>query len=265
MWKIQGYDLCAGDGVFADDEAFHRNTSPGIFAYHAQFAAGTAFALPVEAHLYEIKEANYLSLLAAMRRWLPEMHKIQPSRRFHPVPYQEVSEGVFRAGRVTVTLHHGDGASASLDGVDPYTAVLVLHDPNSMLAWPLTPEWLWQLHNRTNLVTLVNTMGCNVAGIKRISPEERDGWFTRVTAVLSVSSRWHDTLFASLHGDPAQWAYLITVPRAFWAATEKETLRSFEKHGFKLDTAWYRTDPVRFAELQEQHFLRKTEREAPGA
>lgn len=260
------FDLCAGDGaVESFGETFHEDTSPGILAYHAQYLSAAPEALPVDLHLYETSDNAYYQLRGRMKDALRTMHEL-PDKRGRDrgaVPYEITGLNTWQAGNVTVTLHHESGAEADLSDVDYYTAVLVSHDPNSMNTWPLSPEFLARLRDSTSLAALVNTMGCNVSGAKRLTPAERAGWYQRVQLLNQAVYGQHDTLIARIENDSQQWAYAFTVPYAFARATEDETRKAFRAHGgFELDCAWLRRDPFQAQRVQDLLFKTKAELEA---
>jgi hypothetical protein len=262
--QVKVFDLCAGDGVYDEEqEKFWADTSPGIFAYHAQYRSAESDALPVDVHLYETSENSYRLLRGQMKRELAVMHELRTLRGQdrRAAPYEVTGVNTWRAGNVTVTLHHGSGVEASLAEVNAYTAVVLSNDPNSMGGdWPLKPEFLQELRNQTSLSTMVSTMGCNPGGLMRLPLEQRRGWYDRVTAIDGAVWGSHDTLLARIERDDQKWAYAFTVPTAFRDVTETDTRTAFSKNGgYQLQTAWMRLDPEGARQMQDQLFLRSGE------
>lgn len=260
---IATFDLCAGDGAYGAGQSFRVNTSPGLFAYHALYRSGEPDALPVVHHGYETAHPSFSNLRTMLMHELPQM------KNRNRVPYVKQSSSAdhvtLRAGeKLTYTLHHGDGAQADLSHVTPYTAAIVFCDPNSMGgSWPLTKEWLAALRQRTALVTIISTMGCNPGGLMMLPLDVRLTWYERVAGQDACAYGWHDTLIAAIAGDSQKWAYALTVPWAFREDTESAVQKAFRKNGgYEMELAWVRHDPEGARRIQDRLFLRGSEREA---
>jgi hypothetical protein len=268
-WQVKVFDMCAGDGRYGAGESFHRNTSPGNWAFHAQHRSAEPTALQVDGHLYEVKYETFCDLRTFMIEHLPKMHELKSAngRDRHAAPYvkESVSQEhvTFKAGRTTITLHHGNAAEADLEDVDYWTAVVLSHDPNSMGGtWPLAPEFLAQLKGKTSLATMINTMGCNPGGLMMLPVEVRKTWFYRVTQIDRAVWDRHDTLLVAIDGDSQKWGYAFTVPLAFGPDTLRSVTAAFAKIGYALEAAWLRADPDGAKRIQDMLFLRAEEREA---
>ena len=262
--RLVVFEMCAGDGVYGAGESFHRNTSPGISAYHAQFLSSTATALPVDVRMFETAWNSFTNLRTVLMHELPGMHELNAVRR-KASPYLQVSDNgdrvEFQANRVHVSLHNRSVAVADLADIGPYTAVVVFCDPNNMGGnWPLSPDFLAAVHARTTFLTIVSTMGCNPGGIMMLPWETRRTWYDRVALQDAAAWHLHDTLVARIDGDNQKWAYAVTAPWTFHEDVQKSFENSFAAIGYALDCAWVRHDPIGAKRIQDQLFLRDSER-----
>jgi hypothetical protein len=73
------------------------------------------------------------------------------------------------------------------------------------------------------------TLGCNVAGIKRMDREEREMWFEKAWSVVQKMHRRHDAHLIQLNRDAARWAYLITLPLKWSEVKLKEAINAGER------------------------------------
>lgn len=243
--ELHIFDLTAGDGVaYEGTGPWHRRCSPGLVAYHAQFAR---CPLPVTASLFEIKAATYGSLIANLG-----------ARLDHPtLGYLEAEPGTWTArdGRVSVAAIHGDGRDAPLHQLGPGDWAFVNNDPNHVHNWALTPKY----GAGANVLSLT-TMGCNVGGLLMLPLDERIEWIRHVASVLDALEPTQDALLFSIDGDGSRWGYLATTARKWWERHQANATNVFGEHDFTLTSAWYRRDPDGFEAILDYLMLRGDER-----
>lgn len=244
--RLVWYDLTAGDGIPADGLDWARNCSPGILATHA-----VKSTKPVDVRMYEIKPATFDRLLASLAEHLPGLG------------YAQAADNTWTYGtRVVLSAANVSGATAYLDGISRTDAVLAVNDPNAITDWAIRPTFADELRALTPWSRSLSTMGCNPAGLKRLPHEDRLPWFDLIAQQEAALPAYRDLLLAAIEGDDAQWAYLLCEP-VKWRETQQRVASSaFGKHGYSLDMAWYRTEPVAFDALKQRLFLTRKERAA---
>lgn len=244
-WAHSWIDLTAGDAARVDGLDWASACSPGILARHA-----TKSSKPVEIDLYEIQAATYDRLLANLTTHLPDLGYRQ---------IDETSWGI--ESRVVLRTHNNSGHTASIDHVTSHHAVFVVNDPNAITEWAMRPTFAAEIARITWLFRTFSTMGCNVAGIKRLLINDRIDWFDTVESQQAALPAHRDLLMASISRDEAQWAYLIGTARKWRATTEKVAGTAFRKIGKGTALSWFRDDADAFQEEKLRLFLQKPERQ----
>lgn len=243
------FDLTAGDGVaYEGTGPWHKRCSPGLVAYHAQFAHPT-HPVPVTASLFEIKAGTYGSLLTNL-----------DARLDHPpLGYAEVLPGTWMAGngRILLTAIHGDGRDAPLHELGPGDWAFVNNDPNHVHNWALTPKYGYG----ANVLSLT-TMGCNVGGLLMLPLDERVEWVHHVVSVLDALEPTQDALLFAIDGDGSRWGYLATTARKWWERHQANATNVFGEYDFTLRSAWFRHDRETFEAILDYLMLRGEERNA---
>jgi hypothetical protein len=108
---------------------------------------------------------------------------------------------------------------------------------------------------------MLATLGCNVGGLKRLSLEDRAGWFDYVRAIVNDMPTYHDALLIALDGDSAQWAYLLRLPCKWSGITQNAIHTTGAKFSdYPLSVASFRDSRAEFDSLQIRLFLTKVER-----
>lgn len=238
-------DLTAGDAASVDGLDWATACSPGILARHAAKSSK-----PVEIDLYEIQAATYDRLLTNLAVHLPKFG------------YTQVNDDSWQIGeRVALRTHNSSGHSASIDHITRHHAVFVINDPNAITEWAMRPTFAAEIARVTWLFRTVSTMGCNVAGIKRLPIGERIDWFDTVESQQAALPAHRDLLLASISRDEAQWAYLIGTARKWRATTEKVVNTAFRKIGKGAAMSWFLDDADAFQEEKLRLFLQKPERQ----
>ncbi|MDJ0342210.1 hypothetical protein QMK19_03290 [Streptomyces sp. H10-C2] len=238
-------DLTAGDAARIDGLDWASACSPGILARHA-----TKSTKPVEIDLYEIQAATYDRLLTNLAVHLPELG------------YSQVAETRWEIGtRVALRTHNSSGRTASIDHITRNHAVFVVNDPNAITEWAMRPTFAAEIAQTTWLFRTFSTMGCNVAGIKRLPIGERIDWFDTVESQQAALPAHRDLLLASISRDEAQWAYLIGTARKWRTTTEKVAETAFRKIGKGTALSWFLDDADAFQEEKLRLFLQKPERQ----
>lgn len=244
-WAHSWIDLTAGDAARVDGLDWASACSPGILARHA-----TKSTKPVEIDLYEIQTATYDRLLANLAAHLPDLG------------YSQISETAWELGRrVTLRTHNASGHTASINHITGNHAVFVVNDPNAITEWAMRPTFAAEIARTTWLFRTFSTMGCNVAGIKRLPINDRIDWFDTVESQQAALPSHRDLLMASISRDEAQWAYLIGTARKWRATTEKVAGTAFRKIGKGTALSWFRDDADAFQEEKLRLFLQKPERQ----
>lgn len=238
-------DLTAGDAAQVDGHDWAVACSPGILARHAAKSGK-----PTEIDLYEIQPATYDRLLGNLGAHLPDFG------------YAQVDETRWEIGsRVALRTHNSSGHGASTDHITRNHAVFVVNDPNAITEWAMRPAFAGEISQITWMFRSFSTMGCNVAGIKRLPIEDRIEWFDTVESQQAALPAHRDLLLASISRDEAQWAYLIGTAGKWRSTTEKVVETAFRKIGRDAAMSWFRDDVDEFQEEKLRLFLQKTERQ----
>lgn len=236
-------DLSAGDASPVDGAEWHRACSPGLLAYHASKARQ-----PVVITLHEIQPATYDRLIANLAEHLPAFGY---SRNDH----NEWSIG----SRVQLYAFNGSGHLANVTPIRPGDAAFVLNDPNAITEWAMRDSFSGEIAERTWCARSLSTMGCNPAGIKRLSLSERVEWFSLISTQERSLPEHRDLLIAAIEKDDAQWAYLICTAEKWREKTEDAARKAFEKVGRTVEMAWYRADKDEFENSKQRLFLTRRE------
>jgi hypothetical protein len=248
-------DLTAGDGLPSEpDREWHRSCSPGILAYLARFPDryGVPQAVkPTRVVLHERQARTFHDLL------IPSL-----AERLPELGYKRVDDAQWECGPVTLQALNADGALADLSAIRPSTAVMVSNDPNAIVDWAMPGGMPEDIRGRTLCFLGISTMGCNPAGLKRLPPEQRAGWYDHVNSMISKIRAGHDLFIAAIERDDSQWAYLITAPTKWREATERDAVKAFDRHGMNLRHAWWRTNNTEFRDIVDILFLTRGERSA---
>ncbi len=239
-------DLTAGDGLVEGDlTTWHRNCSPGLFAYHA-----TKATKPVEIRLYEIKQSTY-------DRLLQNLHP-----RLADLGYMFSDSAWTYDGRVKLTAMLASGAEASVEDVDRWTAVFASNDPNAITDWAMRPTFSQEVVSRTAWFRGISTLGCNVGGLKRLDLTERMKWYDQVQQQEGALPRYRNLLLAAIENDDSQWAYLINEADKWKANTEDDATKAFSRFDMSIRKAWYRGPDGTYCNLKDELFLTRAERQA---
>jgi hypothetical protein len=174
-------DLCGGDGL----ETEAHQASPIILHKHCQWLRGKGFDSTLD--VIELHELTY------------EQLRTNTSHL----------EGVGDWMRIT----QGDSRKFVLPTLGMDQAAFVHCDPNSVDQMPLAGPLVKSFNRYTMFLV---TLGCNVAGLKRLPLDRRRAWFGYVTMLAEVLPAHHDALLFWLNRDQSQWAYLLSLP-AVWS------------------------------------------------
>lgn len=238
-------DLCAGDGVPTEGADFWHGTSPGLMIRHARFVADRR--LPACVDLYEINRVTFDQLLASLREHLGE-----------PLAsYGDSAE--FSYGGVIVRARRASGRDATTDRIGVNYCVFINNDPNSIHDWAMRPTFVEEVRLRTWMCTTFSTMGCNVGGLKMLSPDERQMWFGHLSSIKNSTPARIDLMLCAIDRDPAQWAYAITTPVGWRDRTAHDATRAFDSIGRGLRLEWWRISPEAFIDLEKTLYLTKAE------
>lgn len=204
-------DMCAGDGF--ETEGDPLSSSPAIAERHTTSVFPGSEKLIRTAFLYERETTTFARLFSRY------------------------------GGRPNLKLFNQDSRGITLNdiGAKPGDAVFVYADPNSVSTLPVTPELI---RSFTPTTLFLVTLGCNVAGIKRLPPESRK-WRGLVDIILTEGEkRRHDILLISLNRDDSQWAYLASFP-VKWA-------EKFKADAVKKGTALWKNGVSAFSYEHEK-------------
>lgn len=240
------YDLTAGDAALIPGKMWHRSCSPGILAFHA-----TQCQLPVRVRLHEIQPATYDRLIGNLGIYLPALGygATGPSSWTHS------------GNGSTVTAHNLSGSDADVSDIDRDTAVFVVNDPNAIIDWAMRDTLPAEISTKTGLFRCLSTMGCNPAGLKRLTIDERIKWFATVREQQQALPHYRDLSLAALDRDEAQWAYLVATSDKWRAKTDQAARKSAKDNNRSVSIAWWRQNPHRFDDLLLRLFLQKSELE----
>lgn len=89
------------------------------------------------------------------------------------------------------------------------SSVFIYADPNNIDQLPITPELMKSI---TPYTLFLITMGCNVAGLKRVSIDHRAKWAMMAAMIVQSIKSFHDIILVTLNKDSSQWAYLMIIP-----------------------------------------------------
>lgn len=240
-------DLTAGDGVAANGGEWIKNCSPGILARHAKWGRNVK---PVEVVMYEKAPNTYRTLLDNLTEQLPILG------------YVRESENIWTHGHARLVVLNHDSATFDPAWIPSGWAVQVVNDPNSINTWAMNPGLMAAVKEGRWTCLGMSTMGCNVAGTKRLDREDRNGWYGHVKAQVRGLHVHHDLLLAAIERDASQWAYLITAPAVWKQEVTQDADAAFGAGGYTLRKQWLREDPVAFGLLLDHLFLTSDERAA---
>lgn len=233
----QTVDLCAGCG---DRPAVEKLTkakalsSPSIFFHHANWLL-TKAREDIAPHVSLVEKAQNTS--------------------------ESLKQNVLQyCGDVDYCIHDCNASDIDLNTFwhPQVKAAFILNDPNTVIDFALTGPIL---DSAPTYTTTLSTLGCNPRGIKRLSRDQRTGWFERIQEVVNFVPAWHDAMIVKLNRDEAQWAYLLTGPlRWFDDETYQKTCQSaFSAWRRGIALARYKTEGRAFMEICEELFLTKKE------
>lgn len=241
--RLVWIDLTAGDAAEVDGLEWHSACSPGILARHAS-ASGKTVAIA----LHEIQPATYDRLLANLDVHLPTLG------------YKKVGENRWRTEKVTLQAINKSGADADVSFVGQSDAVLAFNDPNAITEWAMRPTFAQEIKaRRVWCYRALSTLGCNVAGIKRLDSDVRRGWFDLIGSEQGALPDYRDLLLAGIARDESQWAYLLNTPTKWRGTTEGFVRSAFGRVGREVISNWYRGDGVGFESAKRSLFLTKKE------
>jgi hypothetical protein len=118
-----------------------------------------------------------------------------------------------------------------------------------------------EIAERTWLSRCLSTMGCNPAGLKRLTIDERINWFATVREQQRCLPEYRDLSLSALDRDEAQWAYLVATSDKWRVKTDQAARKSAKSCNRSLSSAWWRQDRNGFDNLLLRLFLQKTELE----
>lgn len=172
-------DLCAGDGA---DTMGEGSSSPAIIRKHMMDYRGNK--LTRSAIFYEKDTATF--------KRLSDRH----------------------ADCSRITLYNADSRLMPLSTVHDRgnDSVFIYADPNNIDQLPITRELMRGL---TPYTLFLITLGCNVAGLKRVSIEHRREWIKMADMIVQSIKSHHDIILVTLNKDSSQWAYLMIIPLAW--------------------------------------------------
>lgn len=172
-------DLCAGDGA---DTMGEGSSSPAIIRKHMMDYRGNK--LTRSAIFYEKDTATF--------KRLSDRH----------------------ADCSRITLYNADSRLMPLSTVHDRgnDSVFIYADPNNIDQLPITRELMRGL---TPYTLFLITLGCNVAGLKRVSIEHRREWIKMADMIVQSIKSFHDIILVTLNKDSSQWAYLMIIPLAW--------------------------------------------------
>jgi len=214
-------DLTAGDGR---DTAESGLCSPGILAHHAAYPKGVV---------------DTVILVERDRNSVASLRESLKARDF---------------GRARVVVIHGDSRDSGVIeriieevGPTPTTAVFIYSDPNAITQHALSEQLLSEMPEMT---TTMSTLGCNVGGLLRLDQQKRvPTWSAHVNTVIAQAGAGRDVIFVALQRDDSRWAYLLTTPNAWSAATIREIEKASADWPKGVGIASNRTDHKKFADL----------------
>lgn len=196
-------DMTAGDGAPTRVEKPELSCSPGIFSKHASYVLKCK--KPLKVFLCEKNKKTFSDLTLIMNgRWWA--HDVYPESK-------------------TCMQLIGDDSSDYFLDVPFDSSCFIYNDPNSITQWSYTEELLKSLPKYTRTL---NTLGCNVAGVKRElakNPEMSKLWRDNIHQLLNYQR--HPAVLMAV-GNASQWAYLITTPEQWIEDTKKLCIKAWE-------------------------------------
>lgn len=218
-------DLCGGDGLKTDD----HDASPVIMYHHC-------------AKLGEKGKRAQLEVIEKM-----------------PRTFEQLEQNCGYMSKDIATLTLGDSSEYRLPHLAETQAAFVHCDPNNVDQTPLSKPFVAGFNRFT---TYLVTMGCNPAGLKRSSYEDREKWFGYVAMVVDVLPRHHDVVLFWLNRDEAKWAYLLSIPKVWAKDFTSQAVAYTSKQWTKgVSAVSFRDDFRGFNDRVAQLFLTKAEYE----
>ncbi len=198
-------DIGAGDGTVIEGK---HTSSPYLMNWHCWNAMHPKHSslIPYDAHITLIEKMEHTASVLAIS--------------VEGYEYKAPCEIIIR-----------DARDYSIEPLSPYQPYFINADPNHINELPLARDFSERL---TPASTYVVTLGCNVGGLKRLKPEEREPWFEYADMLCQRLPYWHDVILCSLENDASQWAYLARVPSK-WSDGYMKAMRSKAK-GFGFIT-----------------------------
>jgi hypothetical protein len=216
-------DLCGGDGLQTDD----HEASPVIMAKHCQF-------------LYKRGKSAKLEVIEKASN-----------------TYEELVRNCNHLPREIVTLTNGDARDYRLPKLAFNQPAFVHCDPNNVDQIPLSRPFVAGFNKFT---TYLVTLGCNVGGLKRSTPEKREQWFEYVSMLVEVLPNHHDAILFWLNRDSAKWAYLLSIPKVWGDDFAGKAITQTNKMWTQgVSAVSYRSQPAVFNDELKQLFLTKKE------
>jgi hypothetical protein len=252
--RFVAYDLCAGDGIPGDGKDFWYGTSPGILIHHAAGCHRRGMQRSIVI-LYEINPNTFNRLIENLTAHLgAPTATTEGKARFDYAPSEKIA--------CTILAFCESGQTANLGCVSEGDCVFVCNDPNSIHDWAMRPTMIGEILTTTWMCTTFSTMGCNVGGLMMKSYEERKtGWYPHLQAVKHHLPRYTDLVLAAVDRDASKWAYAITAPLKWRDQTEADIRAAFNRIGRTMQIVWWRKNSFIFAELEDQLFLTRAERQ----
>lgn len=229
LWCV---DLCGGDGHRPEDKS--HDSSPWIMHKHALWLANQP-RCAARLHVIEMMDATYETL------WNNCHDKMMSGK----------------PDSLEVALIKSDARQYTLPPWINDCAAFVHCDPNKVSDMPLTDRMIESWNKWT---TYLVTLGCNVAGLKRLRRELREPWFDYVNSLTSKLPKHHDAILYWLVQDASQWAYLLSVPKAwagYYAADVPTKMAKMWPKG--IGAASFRSERKKFDAKLRDLFLTKEE------
>jgi hypothetical protein len=246
-------DLTAGD---ADPDKDPTNplglsSSPLIFAKHA------AQHRNIRVRLYEHNRQTFKRLIENLEKYLPQLRD-KDGRRLH-------FERIGRTKWVTDTnstlqVIYGDGSEEDFSDLRRHEWLLVNNDPNTMAGWCLDMV-AFGYAIETQPAAFMSTMGCNSGGLKRLPLKQRKRWWRFWETAKRFVDQYPSLalILVPLTNDPAQWAYLHLIPRAWVTRIHKEITNDLKKEGLHAKIYAHPNDAKKFNHALEVLLFTKAE------
>lgn len=229
-------DLCAGDGLIKDGE---HTSSPFIICKHAWHA----------------KHDSRLRHHSQLFSFETDAIFIEQLERRSEVLAQSIDSYEKKGEKITIlTMDARDFKFVPMGGTHP---IFINADPNSIHELPIAKDFGDQL---TPATTYTVTLGCNVGGLKMLSPEKRAVWYEYIEILSSGLPNWHDVILCSIDNDDAQWAYLNRLPSKWSDRLIRTAHKNAERIGEKVSIASMKQSADRFKETLDILFKTKKER-----